>query len=65
MYFKIGFRKSFVLFTGKHASWSLLLMALQAFFDRTSLVAASTVFKNSYKIHQGNISGGHLIDLPF
>ena len=40
-------------------------MVLQAFFDRTSLVAASTVFQNSYKIHQGNISGGHLIDLPF
>ena len=46
MCFKIGVLKSFGLVTGKHMSWSLLLITLQAFFDRTSLVAAFAVLKN-------------------
>ena len=45
MYFKIGVLKSFGLVTGKHMCWSLLLITLQAFFDRTSLVAAFCCFK--------------------
>ena len=46
MYFKIGVLKGFGLVTGKHTCWKLLLITLQAFFDRTSLVAAFAVLKN-------------------
>ena len=46
MYFKIGVLKNFVLVTGKHTCVSLLLITLQAFFNRTSLVAAFAVLEN-------------------
>ena len=61
MYFKIGVLKSFVLFTGKHACWSLLLTTFHAFFDRTPLVAALAC--DTLQVHFVQSTVNYLIQL--
>ena len=45
MFFKIGAREKFAIFTGKHLCWSLLLIKLQAFSCGYCEVLGTVFFK--------------------